>query len=237
VSQSGTRLLGSPIGSEEFSRQLLSEAIQKIETITSKLVLLEDPMSQYVLLRSTLGLSKFGYILRTTPCSDFPDLLDRFDSIMLEALGDLMGSALSPAAASQTALPVSMGGMGLRRSRDHSAGALCRRHPEVPGSQDRPLPAAQAHGVPARPPGPGPPRRPLQAESSRVSQCRTQQTDWKLSPARAVRGGDAVRAGRAHLQRGHRGGAALQVLQQALRYLWTPCLLLFGPRRRGNWET
>ena len=121
VSQSGTRLLGSPIGSEEFSRQLLSEAIQKIEIITSKLVLLEDPMSQYVLLRSTLGLSKFGYILRTTPCSDFPDLLDRFDSIMLQALSDLMGSALCPSAASQAALPVSMGGMGLRRSRDHAA--------------------------------------------------------------------------------------------------------------------
>ena len=78
---------------------------------------------------------------------------------------------------------------------------------------------------------------PLQAESSRISQLRTQQADWELPPARAVRGGDAVRAGRAHLQRGHCRGAALQVLQQALIYLWTPCLLLFGPRRRGNWET
>ena len=57
------------------------------------------------------------------PCSDFPDLLDRFDSIQLvvEALNTLMGSALSPAAASQAALPVSMGGMGLRRSCDHPA--------------------------------------------------------------------------------------------------------------------
>ena len=57
------------------------------------------------------------------PCSDFPYLLDRFDSIQLvvEALNTLMGSALSPAAASQAALPMSMGGMGLRRSRDHPA--------------------------------------------------------------------------------------------------------------------
>ena len=120
VEDPGITVLGSPIGSEQFIRQELQLAIQKVRHTTAKLSIIGDSQIQFVLLRATLGLSKLGYLLRTTDFSPFLDLLHEFDAIQIEAMNDILGAALSPAAADQTALPMSLGGFGLRRSRDFS---------------------------------------------------------------------------------------------------------------------
>merc|ERR1712155_88751 len=120
VVQPGIKLLGAPLGSEEFTRQQLTEAINKIRVLTDKLLTLEDTMSQFCLLRSTLQISKFSYLMRCVDMTSYTDLLTEFDNITLQSLNDMMGSALGPAAAAQAALPTSLGGLRLCRSRDHA---------------------------------------------------------------------------------------------------------------------
>ena len=61
VEDAGIKLLGAPVGSEEFTRQQLAGSIEKIRQITAELPSLGDTMISFCLLRSTLGLSKFGY--------------------------------------------------------------------------------------------------------------------------------------------------------------------------------
>ena len=123
VEDAGIKLLGAPVGSEAFARQHLDKAIDKIRIITAELPGLEDSMTQYCLLRSTLGLSKFGYYLRTVNTSAHTAQLNEFDHIQRQALNDLMGSNLSHNAINQAVLPVSCGGLGLRRSYDHGPAA------------------------------------------------------------------------------------------------------------------
>ena len=123
VEDAGIKLLGAPVGSEDFTRQQLEEAIDKIRRITAALPSLEDSMSQFCLLRSTLGLSKFGYLIRTVNTSAHIAQLMEFDHIQRQALNDLMGSTLSHTAVNQAVLPVSCGGLGLRRSYDHGPAA------------------------------------------------------------------------------------------------------------------
>ena len=119
VSEPGFTLLGSPVGSQEFISQSLRKSIEKIKITINQLLNIEDSQTEYCLLRACFGLSKIGYLLRTTDTSPHMDLLALFDSIMHSALCELMGSALSPTAAAQAALPVSLGGLGLREARDH----------------------------------------------------------------------------------------------------------------------
>ena len=123
VEDAGIKLLGAPVGTEEFTRQQLSSSIDKIRRITAELPSLGDTMTSFCLLRSTLGLSKFGYQTRTVDTSAHTDQLLEFDDIQREALNNLMGSALSHSAVNQAVLPVSCGGLGLRRSYDHGPAA------------------------------------------------------------------------------------------------------------------
>ena len=119
VSEPGITLLGSPVGTQEFISQSLRKSIEKIKLTINQLPNIADSQTEYCLLRACFGLSKIGYLLRTTDTSSHMNLLALFDSIMHTALCELMGSALSATAAAQAALPVSLGGLGLREARDH----------------------------------------------------------------------------------------------------------------------
>merc|ERR1712218_364938 len=115
----GIRLLGAAVGDRSFTHQQLAAAIQKIKLLTAELPRLECSMSQYCLLRSTLSLTKFAYLLRTVNTSAHRELLEDFDFIQREALNELLGTAINHTGYDQAALPVSAGGLGLRKSIDH----------------------------------------------------------------------------------------------------------------------
>ena len=66
VEDTGIVLLGSPIGSVEFERRVIGERMEKIREISSLLSLIEDPQTEYVLLRSCLSSPKFTFTLRTS---------------------------------------------------------------------------------------------------------------------------------------------------------------------------
>ena len=69
VADTGFRLLGAAVGDDSFTHRQLAAAVQKIKLLTAELPRLECSMSQYCLLRSTLSLTKFAYLLRTVNTS------------------------------------------------------------------------------------------------------------------------------------------------------------------------
>ena len=134
VEESGIKLLGAPIGSDEFIVQFVKKKVEKIKHITAQLPSLHQPHLEFVLLRSCLALPKIVYILRTTDPSKFWHLLQDFDSATREALSRIIGGAVSDRSWEQAKLPVSMGGLGLRAAEDHASAAF-----SISSSSSRPL--------------------------------------------------------------------------------------------------
>ena len=124
VEEPGIKLLGAPIGSDEFIAQFVKKKVEKIKIITAQLPSLHQPHLEFVLLRSCLALPKIVYILRTTDPSKFWHLLRDFDSTTRESLSRILGGAVSDRSWEQAKLPISMGGLGLRAAEDHAAAAF-----------------------------------------------------------------------------------------------------------------
>ena len=120
ITEDGIRVLGSPCGSEAYTRKFLDEAAEKIKAITEQLPLLEDSMTSYILLRSCLGMTKVNYHLRTVNTVKHSSSLVKIDEINREAINNLVGTVLSPTSYQQAVLPVSLSGLGIRRCQDHS---------------------------------------------------------------------------------------------------------------------
>ena len=117
----GMELLGAPVGSASLVKEVLDKRVAKIEEVVSKIHILEDPQAEYALLRSCLSLPKFRYAARTThPCLHASSMR-RFDGLMREALGGVVGHPLDDSQWSQASLPVSMGGLGFRSASLHSS--------------------------------------------------------------------------------------------------------------------
>ena len=119
----GIKILGAAVGSHEHVNQFLVAAVEKVRRITDMLPLLQDSQKQYVLLRSTLSIGKFWYLLRTIPCTEHPGVLREFDAVTRSALNDLLGTVLSNSSYFQATLPVRCAGLGLRNSFNHSPAA------------------------------------------------------------------------------------------------------------------
>ena len=120
ASPDGFELLGSPIGSEAKILQVLDKRVERINTIIHNLHLLDDSQSEFALLRSCLSLPKFEYVARTTHPSFHAPSMNRFDDMLREALGGVLGRPLTDSQWLQASLPVTMGGLGLRKASVHS---------------------------------------------------------------------------------------------------------------------
>ena len=123
VHDDGIKILGSVVGSPAFTKQFLTDAVDKIALTTELLPRLQESQTQYCLLRSTLAITKMGYLLRTVPCLDHPEVLHRFDAVTRNSLNDLLGCCLSNTGHFQATLPVSCSGLGLRNAYDHQTAA------------------------------------------------------------------------------------------------------------------
>jgi hypothetical protein len=119
----GVILLGAPLGSVDFVGEAVKTKVRKIEDITALLPLLQDPHTEFVLLRACLALPKLSFTLRTVDTSGYIGHLQEFDRVTREALTRILGVPLDGQQWAQAKLPVTMGGMGLRGAEDHAAGA------------------------------------------------------------------------------------------------------------------
>ena len=123
VEEEGIVLLGAPIGSKGYVEKEVRRKVEKVREVTELLPLLQDPHTEFVLLRSCLSLPKLSFVLRTTDTTDLTHILRDFDIITRDGLARILGTTLDDKAWEQAKMPVSLGGMGLRAAEDHAPAA------------------------------------------------------------------------------------------------------------------
>ena len=106
-----------------FEKQAIEERINKVRELCTRLPLMKDAQSEYVLLRSCLSIPKIMFTLRTTDPLHHQDLWQNFDNITRDSLSRILGVPVNNWQWSQAQLPVSTGGLGLRAAEDHAAAA------------------------------------------------------------------------------------------------------------------
>ena len=121
--EEGIVLLGAPLGSEAFVAAEVEKKVEKVKEVTELLPLIEDPHTEFALLRSCLSLPKLSFLLRAVDTSNHTRHLQTFDRVTREGLGRVLGVPLGDKTWQQAKLPVSMGGMGLRAAEDQAPAA------------------------------------------------------------------------------------------------------------------
>ena len=119
----GVVLLGAPLGSEAFVASKVEAKVEKVKEVTELIPLIEDPHTEFALLRSCLSLPKISFLLRAVDTTGHSELLQDFDKVTREALTRILGTPIGERTWQQAKLPVAMGGMGLRGAQDHAPAA------------------------------------------------------------------------------------------------------------------
>jgi hypothetical protein len=105
-------LLGSPIGGEESLHVVWESKIEQLETLGSRLKLLQAH-DALCLLQNALAIPKVMHILRTAP-SFRSRVLDSFDCVLRSLLESICNIHLSEQNWIQASLPINLGGLGIR---------------------------------------------------------------------------------------------------------------------------
>ena len=121
--ENGIILLGTPIGDQAFTEQVIRKRFLKVKQITDSLPHLKDAHTEFALLRSCLSMPKVMYSLRTTDPTSLQGLWQEFDCMTRETLNSILGVPLNSIQWLQAQLPVKLGGLGLQAAEDHSAAA------------------------------------------------------------------------------------------------------------------
>ena len=124
LQEPGTVLLGAPLGSPQYVKEVLERRVEKMRRITYMLFALEDPHTEFVLLCSCLALPKLIFSHRTVETSSHLEVLQEYNRVTREAISRIMGVPLTEQQWLQTTLPVSMGGLGLRSAEGHAPAAF-----------------------------------------------------------------------------------------------------------------
>jgi hypothetical protein len=122
--EEGFVFLGAPIGPPDFQRNYVREVVRGVRDLVDSLPLIEDPHTEYVLIRSCFSLPKIMYTLRTVDAQGMDEEWAEFDDILRDGLTKILGNPVTDKAWRQSQLPVTMGGLGLRTAIPHASGAL-----------------------------------------------------------------------------------------------------------------
>ena len=112
VDKENLTLLGSPIYPEGIEAVLESK-LENLELMASRLSKIDSHSALY-LLRNCFAMPKLTYFLRSSPCFLKPAILERYDTIIKDALVKILNIQLPEDAWNQATLPVAKGGLGLR---------------------------------------------------------------------------------------------------------------------------
>ena len=120
----GFELLGSPIGDEAYCHKFVSKFTAKAVAHTlGPLSSLDDPQVVHMLIRLCASFCRVVHLLRAVPPSFAQTAVADFDLAVQKALAHGMGVLFTESALLQLRLPMALGGAGVRRATEHSAGA------------------------------------------------------------------------------------------------------------------
>ncbi|XP_055355148.1 uncharacterized protein LOC129600635 [Paramacrobiotus metropolitanus] len=104
-------LLGSPLLSEAIAGALMRK-VGQAQVLADQLGILPSHQA-FFLLKNCLSLPKLLYILRTSPCWQYPEELRKFDDVIRFKAEQLTNVAMSDTVWNQASLPTKFGGLGL----------------------------------------------------------------------------------------------------------------------------
>lgn len=116
VSASESSLLGAPLTEFGIS-EVLSTKREDLERMVARLQLIENHQA-FALLKNCFALPKLQYILRASPAYNHEGELDGFDETLVSALSAVTNVRFDGDSRVQSALPVRLGGLGIRMSKD-----------------------------------------------------------------------------------------------------------------------
>ena len=116
VVNEGISLLGAPVSSEGVLRVLESKK-EDLDRMASRLEVL-DSHQAFVLLRSAFAIPKLQYVLRASPAYLCTAGLLGFDGSLRKAVENITNVGFDEDSWVQAGLPVSLGGLGVRRAVD-----------------------------------------------------------------------------------------------------------------------
>ena len=107
-------LLGAPIFKEAINH-VLEPKLEQLALMAKRLNLI-DAHDALFLLRNCFSIPKLTYFLRTAPCFLKKDILKKYDSIIKEALENILNVKLDDRAWDQCTLPIKLGGLGIKQA-------------------------------------------------------------------------------------------------------------------------
>ena len=124
---SGTVVLGTPIGSQEFIDDfILQEILIPLEKLLENIKLLKDSHTEFFLFRNCATFCKIAFLLRTLPPAQGDFLMKGYESRMKDFLKHLVKIQhdLPELAWFQASLQFRLGGLGLKVAKQHHEAAF-----------------------------------------------------------------------------------------------------------------
>ena len=140
ASPAGIHLLGAPIGNIPFSRDTVSERVQKLSQIYDLLPSLNNSQIEFSIFRFCFSSPKLTYCFRTCEPSSLLPTYKVFDSLQLATFSSILGRTLDDDAHTQMFLPVKIGGAGLRSAVHHCPAAFIASVSQTRSNVDKILP-------------------------------------------------------------------------------------------------
>jgi hypothetical protein len=109
-------LLGAPLHEEGVSA-VIREKREGLERMVERLKLI-DSHQAFTLLKNCFALPKLQYVLRASPAYTRVGDLERFDEVLVSALSTITNVSFERESLEQAVLPVRLGGLGIRMSKD-----------------------------------------------------------------------------------------------------------------------
>ena len=116
ISATDLKLLGAPILQEAFE-DVLHSKLENLKTMVERLKQL-DSHDALFLLKQCFAIPKIMYTLRTAPCFLNTEWCMEFDDTLRKALQRILNVNMDDSMWDQCSLPVSFGGIGIRRASD-----------------------------------------------------------------------------------------------------------------------
>jgi len=89
-------ILGSPIGSKDFSEKWMQEKInKKLPILLEKLIIVDNPQCSYLILLFCASFCKIVWYIRTVPSTFITDTCQKFDELVLKSFEGIIACGLS----------------------------------------------------------------------------------------------------------------------------------------------